>query len=57
MRCFGIGFEVNWDPIQFSHSLLNGSDYVVEVPQARWDHTNYYSDDDDCWKRFQALDV
>eukprot|EP00930_Biecheleria_cincta_P033397 TRINITY_DN23131_c0_g1_i1.p1 TRINITY_DN23131_c0_g1~~TRINITY_DN23131_c0_g1_i1.p1 ORF type:complete len:894 (-),score=143.51 TRINITY_DN23131_c0_g1_i1:2-2683(-) len=43
-------FSVVHNPDKYHKILTTGLDAITEVPLARWDHTNYYSDDEDCWK-------
>eukprot|EP00445_Apocalathium_hangoei_P022569 CAMPEP_0203899414 /NCGR_PEP_ID=MMETSP0359-20131031/41833_1 /ASSEMBLY_ACC=CAM_ASM_000338 /TAXON_ID=268821 /ORGANISM="Scrippsiella Hangoei, Strain SHTV-5" /LENGTH=1158 /DNA_ID=CAMNT_0050822657 /DNA_START=62 /DNA_END=3535 /DNA_ORIENTATION=+ len=49
LRCAG-----TYDPEAFWCSQNAGTDIITPVPITRWDHTAYYEDDPDAWRRFKV---
>ncbi|OLP80618.1 Polyketide synthase PksL, partial [Symbiodinium microadriaticum] len=50
IRGMACKLSVHWDTNHLCRAIFAGSDMATEVPSARWDHEQYYSEDPDCWK-------
>ncbi|CAE8591853.1 unnamed protein product [Polarella glacialis] len=46
---------VGWKPDVWFRSLCAGTDFVVEVPASRWDHSQVYNPDPDGWKDYKTF--
>merc|ERR1712217_375424 len=42
------------DPATIFPSSLAAVDYAIEVPKVRWDHSDEYDPDPDCWRQYKT---